>query len=52
MELIIIITKTAEDKADADTFARQVRTFVSNNPALNRPDIRVEMETRDKIEAE
>ena len=52
MELIIIITKTVEDNADADTFARQVRTFVSNNPALNRPDIRIETETRDKIGSE
>jgi len=51
MELILIMTKTVCDQAEGESFAAQVRSFVANNPALNNPTVRVEMEIRDKIES-
>lgn len=51
MELIIVLTKAVVDKAEADAFAVQVRTFIANSPALSDPSVHVDMETREQIES-
>lgn len=50
MEVIIIITKEVADQAAAETFSQQTRNFITDNPALNDPSIRINIESRDKIE--
>lgn len=50
MEVIIIITKEVPDQATAETFAAQAKNFISNNPPLNDPSIRINIETRQQID--
>lgn len=50
MEVIIIITKEVADQAEAEQFANQTKTFIKNNPPLNDPSIKINIESRDKLE--
>lgn len=52
MEVIIIITKEVADQAEAETFAQQTRSFIANNPPLNNPDLKINIETRNNINQE